>query len=111
MRGEPVSHPLEGFEINCEEINDEFEMRVEDILDPETGDVIEIDHFWGGFRRANGVDIISKAKTFKLPLPALMSVKKYDPLCAAQYDELLNAAKVPTKAAKDYCLLFKFEEE
>lgn len=101
---EPVPHPLKGFEINSEEINDEF-------LDSETGEVIELDSFWRHFRRANGGDIISSARTFKLPLPAFMSVKKDDPLCAALYDELLNAAIVPSEATKDYCLLFKFADE
>lgn len=110
-QGEPVPHPLEGFEIDSEEINDEFRMNVDNIPDPETGEVIELDNFWGYFRRANGGAIISSARTFKLPLPAFMSVKKDDPLCAALYDELLDAAKVPAGAAKDYCLLFKFEDE
>lgn len=109
--GEPVPHPLEGFGIDCKEIDDEFEMNSESFVDAETDKVIETDSFWRHFCAANGGDIISKAKTFKLPLNALRSMIKFEPLCAPLYDELITVAKVPATASKDYCLLFKFEDE
>lgn len=108
---EPVLHPLMGFEIDSKELNDDFEMQPEKFMDEDTGEMFTVDPFWRRFCVANGGDIVSKAKTFKLPLPALKSMKKHDPLCAALYDELLTAAKVPATASKDYCLLFKFEDE
>lgn len=111
MQGEPVSHPLEGFEIDGKEINDDFDMDLDPIIDPETGEAIEIDPFWRHFCAANGGDIRSKAKTFKLPLNTLRSMIKFEPLCAPLYNELITVAKVPATAAKDYCLLFKFEDE
>ena len=109
--GNPIPHPLEGFEIDSKEINDDFEMGTGSFVDPKPGETLEVDSFWIHFRVANGCDILSKAKTFKLPLPALRSLEKEDPLCAPLYDELITAAKVPTTASKDYCLLFKFEDE
>lgn len=101
---EPFSFPWKNFEINSEAF-----CYVPEMGEEKAG--LEPYYFWCYFNKANGKDMIPKAKTFKLPIAALKKVIKNDLLCAPLFDELIAAAKVPVTASEDYCLLFKFEDE
>lgn len=105
------NYPLEGFEIDaialCDDLSIYFDENNLKEYIKEVNSSISGGYFFAKFSKAN----LKEAKTFKLPLPALRSVEKEDPLCTPLYDELITAAKIPATASKDYCLLFKFEEE
>lgn len=99
-------YPFEGYEIDSLELYDEIGIIYSGEDDEDY--FKEVDELIArGIHRSN----FKEAKTFKLPLDKLLEIKGSDRLCTPLYDELLTAAKVPSTASKDYCLLLKFEDE
>lgn len=97
-QGEYLEDPLKGFEFNAKAID-------ADGLYTE-GDFAREHPVWRRFQ----LDF-SSVDTFKVPLFFIENHDYKSGFLLPFYEDLIEAAKVPSPAPADYCLLFKFEDE
>jgi len=97
-QGDWPEDPLKDFEFNAKPI-DAAELYEKD--DPERKNPV--------WRRLK-LDF-SSVETFKVPLFLIENYERESGFLNPFYEDLIEAAKVPSPAPADYCLLFKFEDE